>query len=215
LDLTPRDLLTTTRAVRRRLDLQRPVERAEVEDCLRMAFQAPTGSNRQDWNWVLVDDPAVRQEMATIYRAAMDDYIEMMSAARSKGSAPPRPQTAAQERMTASVFHLRERLHEVPILVVPTIYGRFEGAAVFEQASRWGSILPAIWSFMLALRTKGMGSAWTTLTLHREAEMAELLGIPYDKATQAGMFPVAYTIGTEFREADRSASEATIHWNHW
>ncbi len=213
--LTNDDLLTTTRSVRRRLDLRRPVRREEVEECLRLAFQAPNGSNRQMWNWVLVDDPDTRRAMSAIYGAAMDDHVKMMDEARRAGTEPPVDTSAGQQRMSASVYHLRQHFHEVPVLVVPTIDGRFEGAAVFEQASRWGSILPAVWSFMLALRTRGMGSAWTTLHLHREAEMADLLGIPVAEVTQAGMFPVAYTVGTDFQPADRAASEASIRWNHW
>ena len=101
------------------------------------------------------------------------------------------------------------------MLLIPTIAGRLDEAGVFFQASTWGSILPAVWSFMLALRTRGLGSAWTTLHLYREREMAELLGIPYDNVTQAGLFPVAYTKGTDFKPADRSASERRVHWNHW
>jgi len=214
LDLTPRELLTTTRAVRLRLDLERPVDRADVEDCLRLAFQAPNGSNQQLWQWVLVDDAPTRAAMADIYRAAMDGYIAEMSAKRARGSAPAQASGATQQRMTESVFHLREHLHEVPVLLVPTVAGRLDNATIFEQATRWASVIPAVWSFMLALRTKGMGSAWTTLHLHREAEMADLLGIP-SRVTQVGLFPVAHTIGTDFKPADRSASEATIHWNHW
>jgi nitroreductase len=214
LDLTPRELLTTTRAVRKRLDLERPVDRVDVEDCLRLAFQAPNGSNQQLWQWVIVDDAPTRAAMADIYRAAMDGYIAEMSAKRAGGSAPAQAGGPAQQRMTASVFHLREHLHEVPVLLVPTVAGRLENASIFDQASRWASVIPGVWSFMLALRTKGMGSAWTTLHLHREAEMGALLGIP-PRVTQVGMFPVAYTIGTDFKPADRSASEAAIHWNRW
>jgi nitroreductase len=214
-ELTTDQLLTTTRSVRRRLDLSRPVPRAVVEECLRLAFQAPNGSNRQMWGWVLVDDPGTRAAMSAIYAAAMDDYVKTMDQARRAGTEPPVSSTPAQERMSASVYYLRQHFHEVPVLVVPTIEGRFDGAGVFEQASRWGSILPGVWSFMLALRSRGMGSAWTTLHLHREAEMADLLGIPVHEVTQAGMFPVAYTIGEDFRPADRTASDATVRWNHW
>ena len=212
LDLTPRELLTTTRAVRKRLDLQRPVEREIVEDCLRLAFQAPNGSDQQTWNWVLVDDADTRAEMARIYMAALQDYIDRP---RTKPSDARPPQTPKQQRMTESVMHLMQHLHEVPVLLVPTFHGRCEKGSVFDQASRWGSIAPGIWSFMLALRLHGMGSAWTTIHLHREQEMAELLGIPYETETQAGLFPVAYTIGTDFKPADRTGSEQRIHWNRW
>ncbi len=194
--------------MRKRLDFTRPVERSIVEDCLSIAFQAPNGSNQQLWDWVLVDDAERRGEMAAIYRAGLDAHLAI----------PNRTPYAVQDRqnqIASSVFYLIEHLHEVPVLVVPCVAGRFEGASVFDQASHWGSILPAVWSFMLALRLHGMGSAWTTLHLHCEAEMADLLGIPFAEYTQAGLFPVAYTIGTDFSPADRAASSAAIHWNGW
>ncbi len=215
LDLTPEQLLTTTRAVRKRLDLARPVERAVVETCLRLAFQAPNGSNQQTWGWVVVDDAATRRAMADIYRAALTDYVNRPRAPRTaaSSSAPP-PPAGSLQRMADSVMHLNAHLHEVPVLLVATFHGRAEDKDVFTQASRWGSIAPAVWSLMLALRLHGLGSAWTTLHLLREREMGELLGIP-DTETQAGLFPIAYTVGTDFRAADRAASQARVRWNHW
>jgi nitroreductase len=112
------------------------------------------------------------------------------------------------------VAYLVEHLHEVPILLVPTIGERYGDRTAFGAASKWGSILPAVWSFMLALRSRGLGSAWTTLHLYREREVSELLAIPADQQ-QVGLFPVAYTIGTDFRPADRAASAARIFWNRW
>jgi nitroreductase len=215
LDLGPDELLTTTRSVRKRLDLSRPVPRDVVEECVRIAWQAPNGSNQQMYNWVLVDDPATRAEMARIYREGMDFHIAMSAQGREEGTVQPYAVDDRQALIGASVFHLREHLHEVPVLLVPTIDGRMEGQGIFDQAGRWGSILPGVWSFMLALRARGMGSAWTTIHLHKEREMAELLDIPYDEVTQAGLFPVAYTIGTDFRPASRAHSEQTIHWNRW
>ena len=213
--LSNRELLTTTRSVRKRLDLERPVEREVVEDCLRIAFQAPNGSNQQMWGWVVVDDPQTRSAMADIYRAAMDDHIKMMDEHRAKGTGGTYAVQARQQQIGESVYHLRQHLHEVPVLLVPTVEGRLDKAGIFDQASRWGSILPAVWNFMLALRMHGLGSAWTTIHLHREAEMAELLGIPHRTVTQAGLFPVAYTVGTDFRAANRDESNATIRWNRW
>jgi len=201
--------LTTTRAVRKRLDLERPVDRDVVERCLRTAFQAPNGSNGQLWSWVLVDDPDVRKEMATIYAAAMDDY------ASRPGEREVDYSTPAAQRIGSSVYHLRQHLHEVPVLVVPLIKGRMDGASIFDQASRWGSVLPAVWNFMLALRNEGMGSAWTTIHLHHERAMADALGVPFDQWTQAGLFPVAYTIGTTFKLADRAASDDLVSWNRF
>jgi nitroreductase len=210
--LAPAELLTTTRSVRKRLDLARPVDRAIVEDCLRIGFQAPNGSNLQLYDWVLVDRPDVRAAMAAIYRGGLAEHLALSAASTDPS---PYPDTDAQKRISDSVSHLVEHLHEVPILVIPTVSGRMQDASIFEQASRWGSILPAVWNFMLALRTRGLGSAWTTLHLHREKEMAELLDIPYDEVTQAGLFPVAYTLGTTFKPANRSLSEQHVHWNHW
>jgi nitroreductase len=210
LDLTPEEVLTTTRAVRKRLDLSRPVGREVVEACLRLAFQAPNGSDRQTWGWVLVDDAATKVEMAAIYRAALQDFVQ-----RPRGvNDPAPPTTEKQRRMSESVMYLTKHMAEVPVLLVPTFQGRVENKGVFWQATNWGSIVPGVWSFMLALRLRGLGSAWTTLHLLREKEMASLLGIP-DTETQAGMFPIAYTLGTEFRVADRSSSESRVRWNHW
>jgi nitroreductase len=210
--LAPAELLTTTRSVRKRLDLARPVDRAVVEDCLRIGFQAPNGSNLQLYDWVLVDRPDVRAAMAEIYRGGLADQLALSAASTDPS---PYPDTEAQKRISTSVAHLVEHLHEVPVLVIPTVSGRLEDASIFEQASRWGSVLPAVWNFMLALRTRGLGSAWTTLHLHREKQMAELLDIPYDEVTQAGLFPVAYTLGTTFKPANRGLSEQHVHWNHW
>jgi nitroreductase len=200
--------LTTTRAVRKRLDLARPVEREVVLECLRLAFQAPNGSNGQLWAWVLVDDADVKAKMAEIYATAMDEY------AARPGERVVDYSTPQAQRIGSSVYHLRQHLHEVPVLVVPLYKGRMERGSVFDQASGYGSVLPAVWSFMLALRERGMGSAWTTIHLNREQEMAELLGIP-DEYTQTGLFPVGYTLGTEFKAADRSASEQLVYWNRF
>jgi nitroreductase len=207
--MTVDEALTTTRSVRRRLDLTRPVPRAVVHECLHLAFQAPNGSNRQMWNWVLVDDPETRRAMAEIYRAAIPEYVATSSAPQLD------PDTPEYQRMLRSTGYLVKHLHEVPVLVVPTIDGRVDHLLPAHQAHLWGSILPATWSFMLALRARGLGSAWTVSHLAHEREMAELLGIPFADVTQAGLFPVAYTIGTAFKPGDRAISEDTIRWNHW
>lgn len=207
------EALSTTRAVRRRLDLTRPVERDVVEECLRLAFQAPNGANSQDWGWVLVDDPELRAQMQAIYVGGHLDHQKALS-----GAARPRffdaDSTDRLERRHASVRYLRDHFAEVPIIAVPCIGPRYGRDTTFEQASLWGSLLPAVWSFMLALRSRGLGSAWTTLHLYREAEMAALLGIPEDY-TQAGMFPVAYTLGTDFKPAPRTRAAERVGWNRF
>ena len=188
--------LNTTRAVRKRLDLERPVERSVVEECLELALQAPNGSNQQLYRWILIDDPQLKRQAADLYRAGLAGYS-------SSGPSADKPRTIdyttpAAQRISASVAHLQEHLQDVPVLVIPVIAGRLESASVFRQASMWGSVLPAVWSFMLALRARGLGSAWTTIHLHQEQEMADLLAIP-SGYTQVGLFPVAYSIGTDFK----------------
>lgn len=213
LGLSALDVLTTTRAVRRRLDLERPVSRDLVLHGIEVALQAPNASNRQQLGWVVVDDPAVRAGMADIYRSGMAIRSAQI-AAEGHGRTPAGPSGAAS-RMADSADHLARHLHEVPVLVVATIAGRLEGADVATQAARWGSVLPAVWNFMLAMRRVGVGSAWTTVHLFEERRMADLLGIPYDEVTQAGLFPVAHTVGTAFRPGARADTESTVHWNQW
>jgi len=211
LDLTPDELLTTTRSVRKRLDFSRPVERELVEECLALALQAPTGSNRQGWQWVVVTEPDTRRAIAEHYGRNFDLYLGMRQPEYAEGDA----RAARQDAVRDSATFLRVHLHEAPVLVIPLLEGRIDGADAFAQASYWGSILPAAWSFMLALRSRGLGSAWTTLHLPNEREVAELLGIPFDRYTQAGLFPVAHTAGTDFAPARRVPLDAVTHWERW
>jgi len=205
LEVTDR-LLTTTRSVRKRLDLDRPVDPAVVTTCLTLALQAPTASNQQDWRWMVVTDPEKRRGLAELYREVGAAYL-----ARSKEQATD-PQT---QRVYASAVHLTEVLDRVPVLVVPCIERRIDSMDTAAAASLYGSILPAVWSFMLALRSRGLGSAWTTLHLIRERDAAELLGIPADTVTQVALLPVAYTVGTEFAPARRSPVEEITYWDTW
>jgi nitroreductase len=218
-DLTPDELLTTTRAVRKRLDLTRPVEHAAIEECLQIALQAPTGSNPHRWHWIFVDEPELKTRIADLYRSTLGDYSKRMRPAAAEDKPPgEKPVAAGQEpafvRMTESVMHLMEHMQDVPVLMVPVQRGRTEGGDMFLQATYWSSLVPAIWSFMLALRARGLGSAWTTLTIQREAEMHELLGIP-DGHTHAGVFPIAYTLGTNFHAAAREPAAEVLSWNGW
>jgi nitroreductase len=217
LDLSIDDLLTTTRSVRRRLDLERPVERTVIEECLDLALQAPNGSNHQQWRFIVLDDRETIGRAAEIYRAAIDSYTEDIEAGREQYLRNEGPRA---ERLSESVAHLRENLHRVPALLVPTLKDRFDviragKSTTYHDASQWASIVPAVWSFMLALRSRGLGSAWTTIHLRREREMADLLGIPYATHIQAGLFPIAYTIGTDFRRALRQPVDEVLSYNHW
>jgi nitroreductase len=200
LDVVDR-LLTTTRAVRRRLGLARPVDIEVVLECLRLAVQAPTGSNQQTWRWIVVTDPAVRAALGDLYRNLPPDR----PATRLSASPPPDDQTA---RVTDSANYLMQHLHEVPVLVVPCVED-VGGAAGWAP-----SIYPAVWSFMLALRSRGLGSVLTTVHLYREAEAAALLGVP-DGFVQSCLIPVAYYTGDDFRPADRRPVEEITYVNHW
>jgi nitroreductase len=216
LDLSIDELLTTTRSVRKRLDLDRPVERAVIEECLELALQAPNGSNHQQWRWLVLDDRKTIERAAAIYSAAMEQYSADIEAGKEKYLRGGQ----RSEQIAESVAHLRENMHRVPALLVPTLQDRFEvhrrgASTTYHAASQWGSIAPAIWSFMLALRSRGLGSAWTTIHLLREREMADLLGIPYETHVQAGLFPIAYTLGTEFRRAARQPLRDVLRYNAW
>jgi len=209
LNLTVDEVLTTTRAVRKRLDTSRPVPRAVIEECLELALQAPNGSNRNDWRWIVVDDRALVRRLA-------DEYVAAMGVLHSGEVPSPRflkGDTPREDRLLESAFALPDKLPEMPALLIPLMPGRVENTSVVEQAAMWGSMLPAVWSFMLALRERGLGTCWATVTTRREREIAEILGIPFDAYTQAGMFPIAYTIGTDFRRAYRKPVSEVLGWN--
>ncbi|HZN14080.1 MAG TPA: nitroreductase family protein [Acidimicrobiales bacterium] len=199
------ELLTTTRAVRRRLDLTRPVERDVILECLRIAVQAPTASNQQDWRWLVITDAAKRAALADLYREVGGAYLEQ--ARRNQADDQTR-------RVYESAYALSEFLHKVPVFVIPCVDKRVDGAPNALAASAYGSIIPAAWSFMLALRARGLGSVWTTLHLFKEAEAAAILGIP-DNVTQIALLPVAYTVGTDFKPATRPPVSEITYWNAW
>jgi nitroreductase len=199
------ELLTTTRAVRRRLDLNRPVGREVILECIRIATQAPTASNAQDWRWLVITDPDKRAAIGEIYRSAGAEHLAYAAKEASD------PQT---QRVYAGALALTDTLARVPVHVIPCLDNRINNANLLTAASAWASIIPAGWSFLLALRSRGLGSVWTTMHLAKEQEVAELLGIP-PTATQAALFPVAYTIGTDFRPASRPPAETVTFWNSW
>lgn len=215
LDLTPDQLLSTTRAVRKRLDLTRPVEHELIRECIELAVQAPTGSNSQRWHFLVVTDAEKRKALGELYRQGMMAVYGPDSERRNQPAPQDPAEARTQERVLSSALYLATHMHEVPVLVVPCIQGRLEGASSAAQAGAWGSILPAVWSFMLAARARGLGTAWTTLHLLREKEAADVLGIPYEKVTQAALIPVAYTIGTDFKPVARKPLDEILHWNAW
>jgi nitroreductase len=199
------ELLSTTRSVRKRLDLNRPVGRDLILECIQLAMQAPTASNTQDWRWLVITDADKRAAIADIYRSIGAEYLALAAKDTSD------PQT---RRVYASAFSLTDTLGQVPVHVIPCLENRIDNSSVLTAASAWASIIPAGWSFLLALRSRGLGSVWTTMHLAKEREVAEVLDIP-DTVTQAALFPVAYTIGTDFRPAVRPPAESITYWDTW
>jgi nitroreductase len=210
--LSPDELLTTTRTVRKRLDLSRPVPMSLIRECLEVALQAPSGSNRQGWQWVVVDDPGLRRAIGDIYREQTEAYLASEgSAARLFADDPQR--APVQRRIGDSVAWLAEHMGDVPVLMIPCISATPELPAG-NQAGLWGSLLPAVWNYMLAARLRGLGTAWTTLHLGREAEVAELLGLPLG-VHQGALVPTAFYTGDTFRPAPRVALDEVLHVNAW
>ncbi len=215
-DLAQTDaLLSTTRAVRKRLDLEREVPDDVLLECLQLAVQAPTGSNRQGWRWMVVRDDEKKAGLADIYRRAGGDYLA--------AAAAETPTNSQSGRVMDSANFLAQNLEKVPVMVIPMIIGRLdeaiEGAPggsnpTNAAAGLMGSIIPAMWSFQLALRSRGLGSCYTTLHLGLEQEAAELLGIP-GHMSQAGLLPVAYTKGTDFKPANRPPVEEITYLDQY
>jgi nitroreductase len=205
-------LLTTTRSVRKRLDFSKPVDLAVVGRCVEIAFQAPTGSNAQGWSFVVVTDADKRRGLAELYRKAFELYANNPDLRPTFGDDDLRMRQLP--RVVESAMYLAEHMHEAPVLVIPCIEGRVENAGTLAQASVYGSILPAAWSFMLALRASGLATAWTTLHIMFEQDAAKMLGLP-EHVTQTALFPVAHYTGTDFKPAKRIPSAQLVHWNSW
>ncbi|MFI9383756.1 nitroreductase family protein [Kutzneria sp. NPDC052558] len=205
-------VLTTTRAVRKRLDLSRPVDLAVVKECLTIALQAPSGSNRQEWQWVVVTDAEQRAAIGDVYRRACNAYLESERAAGKLFADDPE-RSAVQQRVHSSVAALADTMGQVPVLLIPCIQ---TGADLPEgnQAGVWASLLPAAWSFMLAARTRGLGTAWTTLHLAYESEVADILGLPAG-VHQAALIPTAYYTGADFKPAPRQPLDEVLHVDRW
>jgi len=214
LPLTLDELLTTTRAVRTRLDLSRPVEREVVLECLAIAQQAPTASNMQNWHFIVVTDAEKRAALAELYRKGWEHYVTMPIAAPNLHFTNP-AHTAMQARIMASLPSFIEHFHEIPVYVIPCLSGRCEGQPALIQSAMWGTIAPAAWSFMLAARARGLGTLWTSLHLLFEEEAAHLLGIAYADVMQACLIPVAYTQGTHFKPGWREPLDTIVHWETW
>lgn len=215
LPLSPDELLSTTRAVRKRLDFDRPVERAVIEECLTLALQAPSGSNAQGWHFVVVTDDAKKAALAELYSRAYDRYRQMDGVYIGSLGRDDPARHLVQQRSASSADYLAENLHRAPALMIPCVTGRTDGAPAMRQAGAFGSICPATWSFMLAARSRGLGTAWTSLHLMFEEEAAGILGVPFAEIMQTSLTPVAYTKGTDFKPAVREPLDRVVHWDAW
>ncbi|OBF15818.1 nitroreductase [Mycobacterium kubicae] len=212
LNLSFDEVLRTTRSVRKRLDFEKPVPREVLMECLDLALQAPTGSNAQGWQWVFVEDADKKKAIGEVYLANARAYLNSPGRQYAEGD-------TRGERMGAvrdSALYLAEHMHEAPVLLIPCLEGRADQQPM-GGVSFWASLFPAAWSFCLALRSRGLGSCWTTLHLLNGGERtaADVLGIPHEKYSQGGLFPIAYTKGTDFRPAKRLPADSLTHWNSW
>ena len=204
-------LLTTTRSIRKRLDLTRPVPPELIEECLEVAVQSPSATNTQKWRFIVIRDVEKRTGIAKLYKQAFESYWEQADDATYGTTGPA--STEAQ-RMIDSAVYLVDHLHEVPVHVLFCIEDRVHNVPLFDQATAYGSVLPAAWSFMLAARARGLGCCWTTVHLKRADQAARLLNIP-DTVTQCVLLPVAYYTGTDFKAARRIPATELTYWDRW
>lgn len=212
-DLTETDrLLTTTRAVRKRLDLTRAVPESVLRECLDIALQAPSGSNAQNWSWIVVTDADKRKKLAAMYKQVAAPYLT--SGIYQSAEAAGKTDAAYGKQMVRvadSAQHLMNVLADVPVHVIPCLH---VPAGVTPGFTAGSSIYPAVWSFQLALRSRGLGSCLTTLHLGMEKEAATLLGLP-ETVRQCALLPVAYTRGDDFQPAKRKPLDSVVRWNSW
>ncbi|MGV9304362.1 nitroreductase family protein [Nonomuraea sp. NPDC003727] len=213
LDFTPDELLSTTRAVRKRLDLTRPVPRELIEECVDLAVQAPTGRNRQRWHFMVVTEAEQRRAVADIFLRALP--LATGQPLTERDVRRMNYHSGSTERVFDGLRHLADNIHRVPVFVIPGVEGRTDHAPVAVQAGAWGSILPAVWSFMLAARARGLGTVWTTAQGPLERELAKVLGVPYEEVMLAAFIPLAFTLGTDFKPAPRIPRKEVLHWERW
>ncbi len=216
LSLSPDELLSTTRAVRKRLDFERPVDDQLIRECVELALQSPSGSNNPTMQFVVVRDPERRAALGEIYRQCYDIYRSMDGIyirTIAKGDADA---DAQQQRSADSADFLGAHMGEAPVLVIPcTVGARLDGVPAMMSASIAANVMPAMWSFMLAARARGLGTCWTSVHLMMEQQVADFLGIPFDTVQQVCMSPVAHTKGTEFKPVRRPPADSVIHWDGW
>lgn len=216
LPLDPDALLTTTRAVRKRLDLTRPVPDDLIRECVDVAMQAPSGSNMPTMRFVVIRDPEIKAAVGEIYRQCYSIYKSMDGVYIGSIDKGDSDANAQQQRSASSADYLGEQMGNAPVLVIGcTESGRADNVPAMMASSMLGNILPAMWSFMLAARARGLGTAWTTVHLMMEQQVADIVGIPFESVQQVCLTPVAFTQGTEFKPAARPPADSVIRWDLW
>ena len=215
LNLSVDEVLATTRAVRKRLDFDKPVEPEVIKECLEAALQSPTGSNSQSWQWLVVTDSDQRSALAKLYQQGWELYTQMEGNVQTAYKGVDEDRILQQSRVLDSATYLAKNFEKVPVMMIPILPGRFEGLPSMASAAMLGSILPGAWSFMLAARERGLGTAWTTIHLIFEEQAAEVLGIDYQSYTQCALITCGYSKGTNFKPAKRPPLETVLHWDRW
>ena len=208
LNLSVDTVLQTTRAVRKRLDLSKEVPVDLLKECLNLSLQSPTASGQALTHFVLIGDAEKKEKIANLYRKAFGIYQK-----EKKTVSTHHPDQNSAGRMVDSAQYLAANMHKVPWLLIPVMVGRYKTS--LECASVYGSILPSVWSFMLAARERSLGTCWTTLHLMFEKEAAEILGVPFDRYTQVALIPIAFSKGTDFKEAPRKDLSNFLHMETW
>ena len=216
LGLSVDEALSTTRAVRKRLDFDRPVEPEVIKECLEIALQAPSGSNSQPWQWLVVTDPQKRMALAELYRQAWNIYVDLPIAIGNIYEGDDPEVQASYDRSAASAQYLADNIEKAPAMLIPVMPGRTPENPDWALAgASIGSIVQATWSFMLAARERGLGTSWTTLHTMFEEQAAEILGIPFEETVQIALIPIAYTLGTDFKPGSRNPLGDSLHWDTW
>jgi nitroreductase len=215
LPLNPDELLTTTRAVRKRLDFSRPVSDDLIRECVEIAMQSPSGSNNMTMQFMVVRDEEKRRAVGEVYRQGFEIYKSMDGVYVGSIDKGSDEMNAQQARVADSAMYLGDHMGEAPALIIACNHGRTDGGVGMMTASLMANILPAMWSFMLAARARGLGTAWTTIHLMMEQQVADILGIPFDTVQQVCLSPLAYTAGTDFKPAKRPDADSIIHWDTW
>ena len=215
LDLTPDEVLHTTRAVRKRLDFTKPVDDDVIRECVATAMQAPSGSNNMTMRFVVVKDEAKRKAIGEIYHQCFEIYKTMHGVYAGSIAKDTDVEQAQQHRVIDSALYLADHMGEAPALVIACTAGRLDSVPSMMAVSSMGNVLPGMWNFMLAARARGLGTAWTTVGLMMEQAIADVVGIPFAEVQQACLTPLAYTIGTDFKPAMRPEPDTIIHWDTW